>query len=80
MIQKFLKSKQGRIMISIIWGLGLAFLFRRACLGRKCIVLKGPNPKEVAKNVYKHEGKCFQYVPEITKCAKKNVETNSTLS
>ena len=35
------KDKYGKIIISIIWGLGLAALFRRVCKGRNCIVIKG---------------------------------------
>ena len=42
MIGKILKSKHGKIIISIIWGLGLAALFRKVCEGRNCIVIKGP--------------------------------------
>tara|TARA_Y100001970_G_scaffold211786_1_gene258560 strand:+ start:513 stop:812 length:300 start_codon:yes stop_codon:yes gene_type:complete len=79
MIQEFLKSKKGRIFVSIVWGLGLAFLFRKACLNKNCVVIKGPNPKEVAKSTYKHEGRCYQYVPYITKCHKKNVEMDTAV-
>ena len=35
MINNFLNSKNGRILISIVWGLGLAALFRKVCKGRK---------------------------------------------
>jgi len=35
------KDKYGKIIISVIWGLGLAALFRRVCEGRNCIVIKG---------------------------------------
>ena len=38
---KFLKNIENKpflkIVISIIWGLGLAAIFRRACKGRDCI-------------------------------------------
>ena len=52
-------------------GFRISFLFRKACLNKNCVVIKGPNPKEVAKSTYKHEGRCYQYVPYITKCHKK---------
>ena len=29
MIQEFLKSKKGRIFVSIVWGLGLAFYLEK---------------------------------------------------
>ena len=48
----YFDTKLGRVMISIVWGLGLSALFRKACTGRNCIVLKGPNPNEVEKQEY----------------------------
>ena len=35
---KLLQSKTGMMLISIIWGFGLACVFRQACKDRKCIV------------------------------------------
>ena len=61
MINKFLKSKNGRIILSIIWGLGLAALFRRACITRDCIVIKGPNPEDIADDVYGYKNKCYKF-------------------
>lgn len=61
-------TKLGRIIISVIWGLGLAALFRSACKGRRCIVLMGPPPNEIEKTTYKFNGKCYQFAPETTTC------------
>lgn len=66
---KFLKSKRGQIIMSIIWGLGLAALFRKVCAGRNCIVYKAPNPQQIINNVYQHDSKCYRYTPETTKCS-----------
>ena len=77
MIKDFLKSKRGQILISIIWGIGLAALFRRGCVANKCIVIKGPNPEEVAKSIYKSNGKCYKYSPYMTKCSKQNIINDS---
>ena len=71
MIGEFFKTRIGIILLSIIWGLGLSTLFRKACQGRKCqvIVYDGPDPKEM-KNIY-HEygnGVCYQYEPIMAKC------------
>ena len=65
---KFLKTDTGKIVIGIIWGLGLACLFRQTCVGRKCIVYKAPNPTKVMSNVYSYNNKCYKYVTETTKC------------
>ena len=45
-----MKSKPGRILISIIWGLALAMLFRRTCAGQRCTVISGPPVQEVSKH------------------------------
>ena len=70
-----LNSSSGQIMISIIWGLGLAAVFRKACVGRNCIVIKGPNPNKIQKQVFKYDGKCYKFIPYATKCEKKNIES-----
>lgn len=71
MIGDFFKSKTGIIILSIIWGLGLSTLFRKACQGRKChvIVYNGPDPNEIKDTYYEYgNGQCYQYDPLLTKC------------
>jgi len=65
-----LNNKEGRILLSIIWGLGLATLFRRVCIGRNCIIIKPPNLKEVRDNIYGFEGKCYRFDTKSAKCNK----------
>ena len=67
-LEKILKTRQGRIIISIIWGLGLACLFRKVCVGRNCIIYKAPDPKHITQNIYSHNSKCYKYAIETTKC------------
>lgn len=55
-------------IISIILGLGLASLFRQVCKDDKCRVVKGPNLKEIEKNIYKIDDKCYRYKPVATMC------------
>ena len=68
MIGKLLTSPSGKIVISIIWGLGLAALFRRACNGRSCIVYMGPHPSNVQGKVFKHGEKCHKYSMKRSNC------------
>ncbi len=63
-----LKSREGIIILSIIWGLGLASIFRKVCIGRNCIVYRAPSPKKMINNVYLHDGKCYKYTTYTTKC------------
>lgn len=66
----FMKTKEGRIVISILWGLGLASLFKKVCADRDCIVYKAPNPKTMLDNAYRHNNKCYKYDIETTRCTK----------
>tara|TARA_Y100000385_G_C12750033_1_gene490490 strand:+ start:144 stop:368 length:225 start_codon:yes stop_codon:yes gene_type:complete len=65
-------NRSGRILLSIIWGLGLATLFRKVCKGRNCIVIKAPNPKDIKENIYGFDGKCYKFSPKVTSCKKKH--------
>jgi hypothetical protein len=71
MLEDIFKSRLGLIILSIIWGLGLSTLFRRACQGRHCqvIVYNGPDPNEVQKTYYEYgNGQCYKYDPFMTQC------------
>ncbi len=70
-VSDMVKTETGRIIVSVIWGLGLAALFRKACKGRNCIVIKGPKPTEMDNKIFEFEKKCYKYNVETTKCEKK---------
>ena len=67
---EFLKDRQFVIIISLIWGLGLSCMFRQACKGNNCIVIKAPHPNEIIGKVYREPGgkKCYTYLPETSVC------------
>lgn len=70
MIEKFLKSRVGIILISIIWGLGLATLFKIGCTGNNCKVIeyRGP-PISDADYAWNYgDDKCYSLQPYVTKC------------
>ena len=69
-----LKTKTGVIMMSIIWGFGLACLFRKVCTGRQCIVYRAPNPEYMSDNIFSFDKKCYVYTPQTTKCNKNPIE------
>lgn len=71
------RTEKGKILLSIIIGVGVASLFRKACSDRKqCIVFKGPNMEDIRKNIYRHGNKCYSFKEKSTKCgsAPKRVE------
>ena len=74
MIEDILNNNLGRIVISIIWGLGLACLFRKVCKGKNCIVIKAPNPEDLKGRIFKHNEECYKYDTYTVSCNKqKNI-------
>lgn len=71
MITKFLETKEGAIIISIILGLGFASMFRKVCENGKCIIYKGPSVEETNKYYYKMDDLCYRYTPYMVPCEKK---------
>lgn len=77
MMNKLLKTQESKIIISIIWGLGLSCLFRKVCLGRKCVIYSAPNPNEITKNVYLFDNKCYKYTTKNTLCNNNPIENHN---
>jgi hypothetical protein len=69
-IERILDDPIGKIVFSILLGLGLASLFRRACKDKQCVIIKGPSVKEMDKYYYKIDDDCFKYTPVATSCEK----------
>ena len=61
-------GKYSKVIFSIILGFGLATFFRKACSSRKCISFKTPDVKKVVGNVYKYDGKYYEFTPQATHC------------
>lgn len=67
---KVFKNEYTKIILGVLWGLGLACIFRSACNGRNCIIYKAPNPREVKNKIYSHDDKCYKYDTVSTPCDK----------
>lgn len=67
---KLLESSTGRIVISIILGLGLAMLFRKVCDEYNCIVFKGTSNNEIKDKFFKFNEKCYKYNITPISCTK----------
>ncbi len=65
---KFVHTERGKILMSILMGLGLATLFRKVCKDNNCIAFHAPPLDEFKDKIYKNNGKCIKYVPVATKC------------
>lgn len=73
---RLLNTKIGVVFISIMLGLGLATLFRKACNGPECLNFKGPRISEVNGNVYQNGDSCYKYSTVAATCdsSKKTLE------
>ncbi len=67
-LTKIMHNKYGKILISVILGLGVASLFRRSCKDRKCMVFRAPSMNEVEQNIYKHDGGCYKFSHNAITC------------
>lgn len=69
--KRLLYSPLGNIFISILLGVGLASFFRKACNERNCIKFIGPQAREIEKNVYKFDSKCYTFKTSAESCSAK---------
>ena len=67
-IQKILYSKEGRYMISILLGFGLASFFKKACNDRNCLAFFAPPVEKVKDKVFEFDDKCYQFKSRGTVC------------
>ena len=58
----------GAKVVAVILGFGLAAIFRRACKGNKCVIVKSPGKEALDKYYYKLEDDCYKYTPYAVKC------------
>ena len=67
----FFKKRPFIIMISIIWGFGLACIFREAFVRRDRIVIRALHPNKVIGKIFKGaDGNCYSYLPKSAICNK----------
>lgn len=65
---KFVHTKNGRVILSILLGLGLSSLFRKSCKNRNCIVFKAPAIKDIKDKTFEFNNKCYKYTEKNIKC------------
>lgn len=73
-VQKLFNTNLGKILFSIILGLGLTGLFKKVCGSKSgdkdCIIYKGPSINSVDNKVFKSKDKCYEYEKKLLKCNK----------
>ena len=67
-LSKFLHTKSGKYIMSVILGFGLATFFRAVCKGKNCIIKYAPKSEDVDGKTYKFDNKCYNYSKSAQKC------------
>ena len=60
-LDKFVHSQTGKIIMSILLGIGLATFFRAVCKGRHCRIISSPPIEEIDNQTYKFNDKCYTF-------------------
>ena len=69
-LDKFVHSQTGKILMSILLGLGLATFFRAVCKGRNCKIVSSPPLEELEDQIYKFDEKCYKMERNPVNCDK----------
>lgn len=65
---KFLDNKVVIIILSLIWGFGLALLFRKICQNDQCIVVKVPIELAKRNNIIYNKNRCYRLQTYASPC------------
>jgi hypothetical protein len=70
-LSKFINTSQGKTIMSILLGVGLATMFKHICIYGKCIVQYDPNPKHLIDKIFKsNNNQCVAYSYTPVSCSK----------
>jgi hypothetical protein len=59
------------VLLSVVWGIGLATLFASVANNRNCIIVRGELPSDIEQKVFQYpdlENKCYTYKSYLTPC------------
>ena len=72
-VKDIFKNPNTKVIFSILWGLGLASLFKQVCEGRSCIKYKAPLPENINGKIFKFDNECYTFHPKIVECKGNNI-------
>jgi hypothetical protein len=58
----------GCMIISGVFGLGLAFIFSNVCKGKNCVVITSPDLNDIKGKIFQIQDECYTYTPKIVSC------------
>ena len=71
LVNNLLYTQNGRLILSIILGLGLASLFRKLCEGKNCYSFIGPKQNDLRDQIFSYDSKnnkCYTFREQTVKC------------
>ena len=77
-LKDFINSTRGKYAFSVLLGLGLATLFRKACNSRDCLVFKAPTLSEIKTKIFKHNDECYKFEEQTVTCNENAANAEST--
>jgi hypothetical protein len=70
-LDKFVHSYTGKIIMSLLLGIGLATFFRSVCKGKQCRIIEAPPMEEINDQTYRFDDKCYKIEKNAVKCDSK---------
>ncbi len=67
-LKDLINSTRGKYAFSILLGLGLATLFRKACSSRNCLIFKAPSLDKIKGKIFGHNNKWYKFEDKSTSC------------
>jgi hypothetical protein len=65
---ELMKSKKGKIVVSILLALGLASLLRMSFKNANMVIIKGPSITTTDSKIFSFDNKCYSYKTVTTSC------------
>lgn len=75
-LDKFVHSYTGKIVMSMLLGIGLATFFRAVCKGTSCRILSAPPIQEIDGQTYRFNDKCYKMDKNAINCSSDKITVN----
>tara|TARA_B100000795_G_C22784190_1_gene433791 strand:+ start:397 stop:636 length:240 start_codon:yes stop_codon:yes gene_type:complete len=67
-IKRLIHGRFSKYVLSLLLGIGLATLFRKACNSRNCLIFRAPTIDKIKNQVFKYNEKCYTFKEEAQSC------------
>ena len=69
-LSKFIHTSEGRYLMSVLLGFGLATFFRTTCQGSDCVIRVAPPSRALASDtIYSFNNKCYSFHKNNITCS-----------